>query len=181
MPKCPICKREFQSASHLGPHVKRCQQLAGEAVDARAARPTGSPPPVKSRRLRILPSGRGGPTQRYEDRINVDVVEGRVEAAEQPFSDHMDTSTASGEAAAASSPPVPENATKEEVMQTLKGVLMDVADKPGENVANNLIKLLCHGSPIQACLVAASNRCARSAKKQMTMRNTGCSICPSKR
>jgi hypothetical protein len=113
----PDCKREFQSAFQVGPHVKRCQQLAGEAADARAARPTASPPPVKSRRLRFLPSGRGGPTQRYEDRINVDVVEGGVESVEQPFPDHTHTSTAPGEAAAISSPPVPENATEEEVMQ----------------------------------------------------------------
>jgi hypothetical protein len=74
MPKCPLCKREFRSASHLGPHVKKCQQLAGEAADARAARPTDSPPPMKSRRLRFLPSGSGGPIQRYEDRTNCDVV-----------------------------------------------------------------------------------------------------------
>jgi hypothetical protein len=126
--------------------VKRCQQLAIEPADARAARHTGSPPPVKSRRLRFLPSGRGGPTQRYEDRINVDVVEGGVESIEQPFPDHTHTSTAPGEAAAASSLPVPENATKEEVMQALKGMLMDVANKPGENVANTLIKLLWFGS-----------------------------------
>jgi hypothetical protein len=96
--------------------VKRFQHLAGEAADARAARPTGSPPPVKSRRLRFLPPGRCGRTQRYEDRINVDVVEGGVEAVEQPFPDHMHTSTAPGEAVAASSPPVPENATKEEAI-----------------------------------------------------------------
>jgi hypothetical protein len=122
-----------------------CQQLAVEAADARADRPTGSPLPVKSRRLRFLPSGRGGPTQRYEDRINIDVVEGGVEAAEKPFPDHMHTSMVPGEAAAASSPPVPENATKEEAMQALKGVLMDVADKTVGNVASILIKLLRHG------------------------------------
>jgi hypothetical protein len=31
-------------------------------------------------------------------------------------------------------------------MQALKGVLLDVADKAGENVANTLIKLLRHRS-----------------------------------
>jgi hypothetical protein len=165
MPKCPVCKREFQSTSHLRLHVKRCQQLAGEAADARAARPTGSPPPVKSRRLRFLPSGRGGPTQRYEDRTNVDVVEGGVEADEQPFPDHMHTSTAPGEAAAASNPPVPENATKEEVSQALKGLLMDVADKTGENFANTLIKLLRHGS-LDTSLLRVGVESARQIREE---------------
>jgi hypothetical protein len=128
--------------------VKKCQQLAGEAAEARAARPTDSPPPMKSRRLRFLPSGSGGPIQRYEDRINCDVVEGGAEAAEQSFPDHMHASTTPGEAATASAsvPPAPENATKEEVMKALKGVLMEVADKTGEKVANALIKLLRHES-----------------------------------
>jgi hypothetical protein len=126
--------------------LKKCLQLAGEAADARAARPTDSPPPMKSQRLRFLPSGSGGPIQRSEDRINCDVVDGGGEATEQSFPDHMQTSTTPGEAATASVPPAPENATKEEVMQAFKSVLMEVADKTGEKVANALIKLLRHES-----------------------------------
>jgi hypothetical protein len=91
--------------------------MASEAADARAARPTDSPPPMKSRRLRFLPSGSGRPIPRYDDRINSDVVEGGAEAAEQSFPDHMHTSTTPGEAATASVPPAPKNATKDEVMQ----------------------------------------------------------------
>jgi hypothetical protein len=58
----------------------------------------------------------------------------------------MHTSTTPVEAATASVPLAPENATKEEVMQALKGVLMEVADKTGEKVAIAPIKLLQHES-----------------------------------
>jgi hypothetical protein len=51
--------------------------------------------------------------------------------------------TAPGEAAAEGGSPAPENAT-EEVMQDLEGVLMDIADKTGGNIANILFRLLRH-------------------------------------
>jgi hypothetical protein len=77
----------------------------------------------------------------------------------------MHASTTPGEAATASVPPAPENATKEEVMKALKGVLMEVADKTGEKVANALIKLLRHES-LDTSLLRGSIESVRQIREE---------------
>jgi hypothetical protein len=77
----------------------------------------------------------------------------------------MHASTTPGEAATASVPPAPENATKEEVIKALKGVLMEVAVKTGEEVANALIKLLRHES-LDTSLLKGSIESVRQIREE---------------